>query len=285
MSTSFTEPSAIDLHAHSTASDGVLAPAELVARAAARGVRCLALTDHDTTCGLDEARNAADAHGVRLIPGIELSAAHDGKPLHIVGLGIDPDAPALHLALGQLATLRAERAKRIGAKLAKLGIADSYEGACAEAGTTTPGRAHFSRWLLGRGLVADHAQAFDRLLGRGKPAFVATAWPALAETVACIVGAGGVAVLAHPLRYKFTASWLRRIAADFREMGGQGIEVSIARQSAAELDLAANVARRHGLMGSVGSDFHAPGKHAAELGGFARLPADIEPVWSLLSAA
>jgi 3',5'-nucleoside bisphosphate phosphatase len=135
MSISYTEPSAIDLHTHSTASDGMLLPAELVARAASRGVRVLALTDHDTTIGLAAARIAADSHGLRLIAGIELSAAHEGRPLHIVGLDIDPSSQALHQAMDRLATLRAERAMRIGAKLAKLGVGGAYEGACAEAGS------------------------------------------------------------------------------------------------------------------------------------------------------
>lgn len=284
MSTRSTEPSAVDLHAHSTASDGTLSPAAVVERASARGVRTLALTDHDTVAGIDEARRAATVHGIRLITGIELSCVHAGKPLHVVGLGIDVLSPALNLAIDRLAATRTDRAMRIGARLAKLGIDGAYEGACIESGTPMPGRAHFARWLLARGVVAENGEAFDRLIGRGKPAYVATEWPSLAETVECIVDAGGIAVLAHPLRYQMTASWLRRIAAEFRSLGGLGVEISIARQSPVERDVAASLARRIGLLGSVGSDFHSPGLHAAELGAFPPLPEDIEPVWSRLAA-
>ena len=277
-----TEPSRIDLHAHSSASDGTLTPAELVARAAARGIEVLALTDHDTTAGIAEARRAAAHHGIALLPAIELSTATGGKLLHVVGLGIDPDTASLRLAIARLKDLREDRARRIAQKLTNLGIADAYEGACAEAGAAVPGRAHFARWLLGRGLCGDNGEVFDRLLGRGKPAYVATSWPELEDTVACIRAAGGVAVLAHPLRYKFTASWLRRIVARFKESGGAAVEVVIARQQSPDTAVAADVARRNGLMGSVGSDFHAPGPHAPELGAFGALPPDIEPVWRAL---
>jgi predicted metal-dependent phosphoesterase TrpH len=279
-----TEPSRIDLHAHSTASDGTLTPAGLVERAAARGIEVLALTDHDTTAGIAEARRAAVGHGITLVPAIELSTATGGKPLHVVGLGIDPDASSLRLAIARLRDLRAERASKIAHKLARLGIADAYEGACAEAGSAAPGRAHFARWLLARGLCADNGEVFDRLLGRGKPAYVATCWPELEDTVACIRAAGGVAVLAHPLRYKFTVSWLRRIVARFKEAGGSAMEVVIAHQQSRDTAVAADVARRGGLMGSVGSDFHSPGPHAPELGAFGALPVDIEPVWHALPA-
>lgn len=280
-----TEKSRIDLHAHSSASDGVLRPSELVARAAERGIEVLALTDHDTTAGIAEAREAARRHGVGLVPAIEMSTAAGGKPLHVVGLGIDPDAAALRLAIGRLRALRAERARGIAHRLERLGIAGAYEGACAEAGDAAPGRAHFARWLLDRGVCADNAEIFSRLLGRGRPAYVATAWPELEGTVACIREAGGVAVLAHPMRYDFTASWLRRIAARFRECGGSAMEVVMANQPPRDTATAADIARRCGLKGSVGSDFHAPRGHAPELGVFGALPPDIEPVWESFPAA
>lgn len=280
-----TDRSRIDLHAHSNASDGVLTPSELVARAAQHGIEVLALTDHDTTAGIIEARQAAHRHGIGLVPAIEMSSAAGGKPLHVVGLGIDPDAAGLRRAIEGLRELRAERARRIGQKLARLGIPGAYEGACGEAGSTVPGRAHFARWLLSRGICADNAEIFSRLLGRGRPAYVATAWPELEDTVAGIREAGGVAVLAHPMRYKFTASWLRRIAARFRECGGGAMEVVIANQPQRDTATAADVARRCGLKGSVGSDFHAAGGYAPELGGFGALPPDIEPVWESLPVA
>ncbi|MCC6715672.1 MAG: PHP domain-containing protein [Gammaproteobacteria bacterium] len=280
-----TERSRIDLHAHSSASDGMLSPSELVARAAERGIEVLALTDHDTTAGIAEARQAARRHGVGLVPAIEMSAAAGDKPLHVVGLGIDPDAAGLRAAIGRLRELRAERARRIGRRLARLGIAQAYEGACAEAGAAVPGRAHFARWLIGRGICADNAEIFSRLLGRGRPAYVATVWPEIEDTVACIREAGGVAVLAHPMRYKFTATWLRRIAGRFRECGGSAIEVVLANQPQRETATAAAIARHCGLMGSVGSDFHACGGYAPELGAFGALPPEIEPVWESLPAA
>ena len=284
MCMSFTENSWIDLHSHSTASDGSLTPDALIERAATRGIKVLALTDHDTVSGLDEAQTAALKHAVHLINGIEISTAFESHPLHVVGLNIDPSSPSLRGALSRLAELRCERAMAIGRRLEKLGFVDAYAGASQEAQSPRPGRAHFARWLMRRGQFKDMGQVFDRLLGRGKPAYVATMWPQLEETIACIRDAGGVAVLAHPLRYKLTASWLRRIARQFKEMGGTGLEISIARQSKPEADTAADVARRSGLCGSVGSDFHGVGEHAADLGGFSPLPSDVEPVWMRIPA-
>ncbi|MFO1434865.1 MAG: PHP domain-containing protein [Gammaproteobacteria bacterium] len=279
---SFTKNSWIDLHAHSTASDGGLSPTEVIERAANRGVRVMALTDHDTISGLEEAQAAAKKIGVLLINGIEISTAIDNRPLHVVGLNVDPSSASLHSALSQLADLRLERAMAIGRRLEKLGFADAYAGASQEAHSPRPGRAHFARWLIGKSHFKDMSEVFERLLGRGKPAYVATKWPQLEEVVTCIRNAGGMAVLAHPLRYKLTASWLRRIAQQFKEMGGTGLEVSVARQSHQETDMAANVARRSGLHGSVASDFHSIGQYAADLGGFCSLPSDIDPVWTQL---
>jgi predicted metal-dependent phosphoesterase TrpH len=277
---SFTENSWIDLHAHSTASDGSLSPAALVERAAYRRVRVLALTDHDTVNGLDEAQTAATRHGIHLINAIELSTAFEKHPLHVVGLNIDPASRSLNDALSQLADLRCERAMAIGRRLEKLGFADTYIEASHEAQSPRPGRAHFARCLMRTGRFKEMSEVFDRLLGSGKPAYVVTKWPQLEDTIACIRKAGGVAVLAHPLRYKLTASWLRRIAKQFQEMGGTGLEVSIARQSRQEADTAADIASRSGLCGSVGSDFHCIGDYAPDLGGFPALPPDIEPIWT-----
>ncbi|MGQ0657428.1 MAG: PHP domain-containing protein [Chromatiales bacterium] len=161
----------IDLHAHSRASDGTLTPSELVALAAERGVQVLALTDHDTTAGLAEAAAAASAHGVRFVPGIELSVLAEGKPLHIVGLGIDAASPAMQTAEARLLEIRRARAHEMGERLARLGFPDAYAGACGQAGHERPGRVHFANHLLTSGRFKDTADVFKRLLQRGKPAY------------------------------------------------------------------------------------------------------------------
>ena len=276
-------PTQVDLHTHSNASDGTLTPTALLARAAERGVQVLALTDHDTTYGLAEASAAARRHGVRFVSGIELSVQTEGKPLHIVGLSIDPNSAAIHSAAQRLNALRTERAQAIALRLEKLGFSGAYTGACGQAGRAYPGRPHFARWLMTLGRFTDPSEVFDRLLSRGKAAYVATEWPKMEDGVGAIRAAGGVAVLAHPTCYKLTATWLRRIAAMFQEAGGQGIEVVVARQSRDDLAFVTDIARRYGLLGSVGSDFHSPGMHGPELGTLPPLPPGIEPICQRLS--
>ena len=270
-----------DLHCHSTASDGALSPRDLVSRAFEQGVNVLALTDHDTVDGLGEARLQAQQLGIRLINGIELSCTHLNQCLHIVGLNIDPDHPGLREGLSKQQALRDERAKRIADKLAKKGIPGVYEAVLVNSGKGEITRTHFAEYLLTQAYVNSMQEAFDRYLNKGQPAYVSTTWASLEEVVSWIVNAGGIAVLAHPLRYKLSNKWINRALAVFKEAGGQGIEVVNGRGSLEEVRLAQQFAERHQLVASTGSDFHAPDSPYLELGRLVELPATLIPVWSL----
>jgi predicted metal-dependent phosphoesterase TrpH len=271
-----------DLHCHSTASDGALSPTELITRAHEQGVTSMALTDHDTTSGLAEARTAATAKGIRLIPGIELSASWHDKCFHIVGLGIDPDYPPLAQATQDLQTVRLERAEKIAHKLEKKRIPGALEAVKHAAGDSMITRTHFADFLLSQHHVSTQQEAFDRYLGQGKPAYVSTSWAEMNQAIKWITESGGVAVLAHPLRYKLTANWMKRLLTAFKEAGGQGIEVVTSRINADEIKLIAGYAASFGLAGSKGSDFHNPENQWVELGRLEPLPSAIKPVWELL---
>ncbi len=270
-----------DLHCHSMASDGALSPTALLQRAKAQGVTTLALTDHDTLTGLAEARQVADAIGLRLIPGIELSASRHNQCLHIVGLNIDPAHPGLQAGIAQQQSIRDQRAHKIADKLAKKGIAGAYQAVSAAAGNGEITRLHFADFLISQGVVVTQQEAFDRYLSKGKPAFVPTQWATLEDTVAWIKNAGGVAVLAHPLRYQLTFKWMNRALAAFKQAGGQAVEVVTGRASADDIRLSQLFAINHQLYGSVGSDFHNPDNQWVELGRLQPLPAAIPPVWNL----
>jgi 3',5'-nucleoside bisphosphate phosphatase len=273
--------SVYDFHCHSTASDGALPPAEVVARAHRQGVQCLALTDHDTVAGLDQARNTAHELGVRLINGIELSSTYHGQCLHIVGLQIDTAQPLLLDGLREQQQCREQRAMQIGEKLAKKRIPDAYATIKAQVGDGEITRSHFAEFLVAKGYVSDAQHAFDRYLSKGKPAYVSTQWASLETVIAWISAAGGIAVLAHPLRYKLSKKWLNRVLADFVEYGGRGIEVVTGRSGVDDIVQSAHMARRYGLHASVGSDFHSPQYPWVELGRLGALPEDLMPVWQL----
>lgn len=270
-----------DLHCHSTASDGALSPSALVYRAHQQGVSVLALTDHDTTMGLSQARSCAADLGLCLINGIELSASWQNKCLHIIGLGIDPDYEPLATATAQLRTSRLERAVKIAEKLEKKRITGALVGVQKAAGDGMITRSHFANFLLSQFHVSTQQEAFDRYLGKGKPAYVSTTWAEMALAIQWITQSGGVAVLAHPLRYQLTASWMKRLLAAFKDAGGQGIEVITGRTNPDEIKLLANYASSFGLAGSVGSDFHNPVNPWLELGRLAPLPETVQPVWEL----
>lgn len=270
-----------DLHSHSIASDGALSPTELVKRAHEKGVTVLALTDHDTTNGLAEAQQAAAELGMRLINGIELSASHLNQCLHIVGLNIDPNNPALSEGIAQQQKIRDLRAKQIAEKLEKKKIFGAYEFVTQAAGNGEITRSHFADFLLTHQHVTTQQEAFDRYLSKGKPAFVPTVWASLEETVAWIKAAGGVAVVAHPLRYKLSVKWMNRALAVFKQAGGQGIEVVTGRASLDEIRMSQQFAEKHQLYASAGSDFHAPDNLYLELGRLAAIPAGLKPVWEL----
>lgn len=268
-----------DLHCHSTASDGALSPSELVARAKAQGVSVLALTDHDTTAGLAEAAHAAEIHGLRLINGIELSANYANQCLHIVGLNIDPAHPQLQAGIHEQHELRSQRAMAIAEKLAKKGIPGAYPVVKSAAGNGEITRLHFADFLVNYGHVSDQQEAFDRYLSKGKPAFVPTQWASLEEAVGWIKAAGGVAVLAHPLRYHLSHKWINRVLAAFKQAGGIGVEVVTGRASLDDIRMSQQFAAKHQLFASVGSDFHTPEQPWVELGRLPPLPEGLRPIW------
>lgn len=196
-----------DLHTHSRASDGVYAPDALVARAAAAGIRTLALTDHDTTAGLAEGQAAARQHGLQLVAGVEISVTWEKRTLHLVGLAIDPTHAPLAAGLLELQQIRAQRARTIGQRLEKAGLPGIYEEACRLAGDGMMTRTHFAACIARRGLAADMRDVFNRYLTTGKPGHVPTCWVAMETAIGWIRGAGGIAVLAHPQRYKLSGGW------------------------------------------------------------------------------
>ncbi|MEX2474226.1 PHP domain-containing protein [Marinobacter sp.] len=269
----------IDLHCHSTASDGLLAPADLVQRAAEKGVSHLAVTDHDTIDGLSEARTQAESSGIRLINGTELSCLWKTQTIHVVGLDFDSANPAFREALARQHENRWARARMITERLQKTGVADLLEKATAKAGGDVPGRPHFARVLVEEGRVKDAAQAFKRYLGAGKPGDVKAFWPELSEVVQWITAAGGIAVLAHPRKYRLTATKLRNLVHDFKRAGGRSIEVSTSGQSSGDLGFLVELCRQQELLASQGSDFHFPGAPWCELGKIMKMPDGLEPVW------
>ena len=270
----------LDLHCHSTYSDGTLSPEELVARAAQRGVAVLALTDHDDTSGLAAAHAAAQRHGINLINGVEISVTWRGQTIHIVGLHIDPANAALQSGLTATRIGRDGRAEKIVAAFDALGIAGSREGAREFA--TNPqltSRTHFARFLIKRGVVKDMKSAFRRFLGGGQPCFVPHQWASLGDAVQWINGSGGVAVIAHPGRYPFDTDQLRELITEFRDAGGAALEVVTRSHTPRQYAVFAEHARRFGLAASTGSDFHSPAESHHDLGGLPPLPAGCVPVW------
>ncbi|MEQ8517372.1 MAG: PHP domain-containing protein [Chromatocurvus sp.] len=268
----------VDFHTHTLASDGALAPAELMTRAAQAGVSMLAMTDHDTLEGYLEGRHLAAGHGVSLVPGVELSCQWSGAGIHVVGLGFDVDAPVLADGIASLQAARAGRAEEIAARLEKRGYAGALAGARACAGGSQIGRPHFARWMVDAGHVADVGVAFHRYLGRGRIGDVKACWPSLASVTGWLADAGGIAVVAHPLQYRFTRMKLRRLLTDFRAAGGRGLEILSGRQEANQTAAMARLARDFDLYASVGSDFHRDSTYGPSLGVESRLMAGMPNV-------
>jgi predicted metal-dependent phosphoesterase TrpH len=269
----------IDLHCHSNVSDGVLPPAEVIARAAANGVHALALTDHDDVSGIPAAQAAADAAGLTLIPGVEISVSWGGQTVHVVGLRIDPAHPELAAGLADIRLGRIERAQRMAADLAQSGIHGAYEGAFDYAvNKQMLGRTHFARWLVAQGHATDMRGAFRRYLTRGNPGYVEHEWTSLENAVGWIRASGGMAVIAHPGRYAFNARELHLLLDAFRALGGEGIEVITGSHHPSEYGKFADLARAFGLKASRGADFHAPGE-GIDIGRLPALPHYCQPVW------
>lgn len=270
----------IDLHNHSRVSDGLLSPGELVDLAAANGVTGLALTDHDDLAGLPEARQAASLRGLGFVSGVEISVTWCHKTLHIVGLAVDEQDLALQQGLAALRQGRMERAQRMADDLARCGIAGAWEGARRHAQQSAIlARTHFARFLVERGMARDLPGVFKRYLVKGKPGYVAHHWTTLGEALSWILGAGGMAVLAHPGRYALKPGEMTRLLDEFTDLGGQGIEVATANHSALQRERFAGLAQRHGLMASRGGDYHGPGESWLEPGRTPPLPFGLTPVW------
>jgi 3',5'-nucleoside bisphosphate phosphatase len=269
----------IDLHTHSTCSDGALTPTELAARAAAAGVEVLALTDHDTVAGLEEAEHGAHAHGLRLVPGVEISAAWRAQTIHVLGLWIDPSAAELRTALLGQGERRQVRMRKMCARLEKLGLPGTELLADVQAKPGLPTRTHLAHALVAGGHVGRADEAFRKYLGSGKPGNVASDWPALDVVVGWIRAAGGAAALAHPARYKLSAGARRQLLADFVAAGGTALEVVSGGNGLQHTDAVAALAVKFGLMGSVGSDFHDPEHAWNPLGRSLKLPDCVIPVW------
>jgi predicted metal-dependent phosphoesterase TrpH len=269
----------IDLHTHSNCSDGVLQPAALVERAGAAGVQVLALTDHDTTAGLDEAERRGAEIGVRLIPGVEISCAWRAQSIHVLGLWIDPANEPLRAALAAQAARRSVRMRGICRHLTRIGLPGAELLAAVEAQPGIATRAHLAAAMVARGHAGSIDAVFRRYLGRGKAAHLAVDWPALDCVIGWVVAAGGVATLAHPARYKLSASGRRQMLTDFAAAGGTALEVVSGGNAAHNIESCARWACNHGLAGSVGSDFHDPQLSWNPLGRLAKLPDGVTPVW------
>ena len=274
-----------DLHCHSVVSDGTLTPEALAERAISNGVELWALTDHDEIGGQARAAAAAKAVGMRYITGVEISVTFLGKTVHIVGLGIDTDNPDLREGLEQTRGGRRMRAQDMADGLAKVGIKGAFEGALQYVGNPDLiSRTHFARHLVETGVCKDTNEVFRKYLTEGKPGFVEHRWATLKDAVGWITGAGGMAVVAHPARYKFTPNEEFALFTEFKGHGGRGVEVVTGSHSAAEYVTYAATAQEFGLAASRGSDFHSPLESHTELGTLPYLPGGLTPVWELLAA-
>lgn len=274
-----------DLHCHSIVSDGTLAPEVLAARAKANGVELWSLTDHDEVGGQHRARDAALALGLPYLSGTEISVSFVGVTVHIVGLGFDPDDAALKAGLAATRGGRRERAIEMADGLARVGIRGSFEGALRYVGNPDLiSRTHFARHLVDSGVCSDTSEVFRKYLTEGKPGFVPHRWASLRDAVHWITDAGGLAVIAHPARYKFSANEEHALFTEFIAHGGRGVEVVTGSHSAAEAVRYGETALEYGLLASRGSDFHSPGESHIDLGALPELPGRLAPVWDALEA-
>ena len=273
-----------DLHCHSVVSDGTLTPEALATRAHANGVQLWALTDHDEIGGQHRAAAAAHAQGMAYLTGTEISVTFANATVHIVGLGFDPDDAALTQGLAATRGGREERAQEMAAQLARAGIPGAYEGALQFVGNPELiSRTHFARFLVESGVCKDTYEVFRKYLIEGKPGYVPHSWANLGNAVRWITGAGGMAVIAHPARYKFTANEEFALFSEFKAHGGRGVEVVTGSHSAAEYVTYAALAKEFDLAASRGSDFHSPTESHTDLGTLPLLPGSLTPVWELLA--
>ncbi|HRD93821.1 MAG TPA: 3',5'-nucleoside bisphosphate phosphatase [Accumulibacter sp.] len=280
-----TWPSAVfncDLHCHSTCSDGLLPAAAVAARAASNGVDLLALTDHDNLDGLPAARAAAEAAGMSLVNGVEISIEWESLQIHILGYAFDPADPALNAGLAAIRSGRIDRARRISAELEKVGIDGAFDGAMRlAANPSLISRAHFGRFLVDSGVRKDLRSVFESYLVPGRPGYVDHRWATLADALGWISGAGGLAAVAHPGRYKLSRPDMRRFLAEYKDLGGRAIEVVSGSHTQEHVDIFGRLAREYGFLASRGSDFHGPGESYFDLGQLAPLPDGLKPIWDV----
>jgi 3',5'-nucleoside bisphosphate phosphatase len=270
----------VDLHCHSTVSDGTLAPTEVARRAKANGVDVWALTDHDEVGGIAEARAAAGDLGLAFVPGVEISVTWGGETVHIIGLNIDETNETLIKGLIATRTGRERRARQIGEQLAAVGIPDAFEGALKYVGNPDLiSRTHFARYIVELGIHKELGEVFRHYLTEGKPGFIPHRWATLKDAVDWITGAGGMAVIAHPGRYDFSDLAFDAFFAEFKYLGGVGIEVTTGSHTEDQYDYYAKMARRYDFLASRGSDFHGPGESRVDLGMLPPLPDRVVPVW------
>lgn len=272
--------SKIDLHCHSNCSDGALSPEDLLLRASEKGVEYLALTDHDTIAGQLRAAQAANAHSIHMISGIELSCVWAGYTIHVLGLNFDLDSRVMRDVEEKQTASRMERAHIIAERLQKKGLPNIYQEACLKSASGVPGRPHFAEVLLEKDLVTSMGEAFKKYLGSGKVGDVKSLWPDLETVTEWIQAANGSAVIAHPRKYDMTLTKLRKMISLFAECGGEGIEVITSGQKQGEVGMLGDLCQRMNIKGSLGSDFHSPSYAWAELGRIPSLPANVEPIWA-----
>ena len=274
-----------DLHCHSVVSDGTLTPEELATRAVRNGVELWALTDHDEIGGQARAAQAAREQGIKYLSGVEISITFIDKTVHIVGLGFDTADERLRQGLVRTRGGRGQRAHEMSDGLAAVGIKGAYDGALKYAGNhDLISRTHFARYLVETGVCRDTNEVFRKYLTEGKPGFVEHRWASLKDAVTWINQAGGVAVIAHPARYRFSANEEFALFTEFKDHGGQAVEVVTGSHSPAEYLTYADTAREFGLAASRGSDFHSPDESHTDLGTLPLLPAELTPVWDLLES-
>ena len=271
--------SLIDLHCHSTVSDGVLTPTELVDYAAEKGIRVLALTDHDDLAGLAVARDIAEKHGMRFINGVEISVTWRRRTLHIVGLKINPEYAPLVEGLANIRAGRHTRAVGIAQALEKVGIHGALEGAYEYSKGGIISRTHFARFLIEKGYAKDTKAVFKHYLVKGKPGYIEHQWASLEDAMAWIIGSGGVAVIAHPGRYDLGRVTMLELMHEFRALGGSAIEVVTGSHTVDQYQEFAKMAKSFDLASSMGSDYHGKGQAYIDMGRLPSLPSNCLPVW------
>jgi len=270
----------VDLHCHSNVSDGVLPPAEVAGYARKGGVDVWALTDHDEVGGTAAARAAAQEQGMRFVAGVEISITWAGETVHIVGLQIDENNEALTKGLEATRSGRDARGQEIGNQLAKVGIHGAYEGALEYVDNPAlMSRTHFARFLVDKGYCKDVPEVFKKYLSPGQPGYVEHRWATLQDAVGWIKGAGGIAVIAHPGRYKFTDMQEGVLFDEFKQLGGMAIEVVTGSHTPDQYPEYAKLANAYGFLASRGTDFHAPGEARVDFGLLPPLPGSVKPVW------